>query len=434
VTDTARSPAVRRTTAAASVADALDPLVAALFADGPPVPIVGWDGSTNGADPGAPGRVLLRSPDALRQVVWAPGELGLARAYVTGTLDVDGDLPAVLHALQDGLRDRKLTTRHVVRALRTAALLGVVGRAPAPPPEEARVRGRKHSKHRDATAIAHHYDVGNEFYRLVLGPSMTYSCAVWSGATPTLEMAQAAKHDLICRKLGLHRTTDARLLDVGCGWGAMAIHAARHYGARVTGITISEEQAYLARHRVAQAGLAPLVTIRVQDYRDVDDGPYDAISSIGMFEHVGRARTAEYFDRLWRLLAPGGRLLNHAISRPGGSRVGPRSFIGRYVFPDGELIDVHDAVAAMETSGFEVRDVEALREHYARTLRAWIANLTTHWEDAVALVGERRARVWQLYMAASAVGFDDGGLGVHQLLGVKPAPNGASGMPWRRDW
>jgi len=285
--------------------------------------------------------------------------------------------------------------------------------------------------------VSHHYDVGNEFYSLVLGPSMTYSCARFVKPETSLEQAQEAKHELICRKLGLDRgdETDVRLLDVGCGWGSMAIHAAHHHGCRVVGVTISEQQALAARKRVAEAGLTDRVEIRLQDYRRVSDGPYDAISSVGMAEHVGRNRMDEYFGILHGLLRPGGRALNHAISSPGGSKIGSRSFIGRYVFPDGELLDIADTIESMQDAGFEVRDVESLREHYATTLGHWVTNLEQNWDEAVALVGERRARVWRLYMSGSIVRFQDARISVHQILGVVPDAHGASGMPaTRRDW
>jgi cyclopropane-fatty-acyl-phospholipid synthase len=269
----------------------------------------------------------------------------------------------------------------------------------------------------------------------VLGPSMTYSCARFVESTTTLEAAQQSKHDLVCRKLGLHERHGSTLLDVGCGWGSLALHAAQHYGAKVVGITLSTAQADLARIRVKEAGLDDQIEIRVQDYRDLRGEHFDAISSIGMFEHVGTERTAEYFATLHALLGDTGRLLNHAISSVGGSRMSRNSFIGRYVFPDGELIDVGQVVLAMERAGFEVRDVESLREHYSRTLREWVANLEANWAAAVDQVGVQRARVWYLYMAASANGFADGGIAIHQVLGVKPAPDGRSGMPaTRNDW
>ncbi|MBN1174864.1 MAG: class I SAM-dependent methyltransferase, partial [Micromonosporaceae bacterium] len=324
------------------------------------------------------------------------------------------------------------TISSVVRAARR---FGVLRGPLPPPPEEARPRGRRHSLRRDAAAISHHYEVGDSFYELLLGPSRTYSCARFLRGTEPLEVAQAAKHDLICRKLGLAQRPEMRLLDVGCGWGSMAIHAASVYGARVVGITISRSQAESARKRVTEAGLAGLVEIRVQDYRELSGETFDAISSIGMFEHVGKRQLATYFETLRGVLPGHGRLLNHGISSVGGSQIRPDSFIGRYVFPDGELMDLGDVVLTMERCGFEVRDVESLREHYARTLRAWIANLEASWDTAVGLVGERRARVWRLYMTASAIGFDDGGLGLHQILGVVPDPTGDAGMPLTRgEW
>ncbi len=275
--------------------------------------------------------------------------------------------------------------------------------------------------------------MGNDFYRLVLGPSMTYSCARFVTADTTLEEAQAAKHELICRKLGLDQQPGARLLDVGCGWGSMAIHAARHHHAIVVGVALSREQVDEARRRVDQAGLADQIEIRLQDYRDLGGEKFDAISSIGMFEHVGSGLMVRYFETLRGLLVPTGRLLNHAISKPGGSFLGRRTFIGRYVFPDGELCDVADVVRAMQQTGFEVRDVESLREHYSRTLHHWVANLEENWDRAVELVGLARANIWRLYMAASANGFDDGGLAIHQVLGVATAADGSSGMPPTRD-
>ena len=324
----------------------------------------------------------------------------------------------------------------VPAVIAAARRLGALG-PPLPPPAEEHVPrpGMRHSKARDARAISHHYDVGNDFYRLVLGPAMTYSCARFVEPGMDLAAAQAAKHDLICRKLGLHRRSGARLLDVGCGWGSLAIHAATHYDVSVVGITISEEQVALARRRVADAGLSGRVDIRLQDYRDVRGETFDAIASVGMFEHVGARRMARYFERLHRLLAPTGRLLNHAISSVDGSAMRGRSFMGRYVFPDGELIDVTATQRAMQSVGFEIRDVESLREHYALTLRHWVANLEADWRRAVELVGAPRARIWRLYMAGSALGFEDGGINVHQVLGVRTADDGTSGMPpTRRDW
>jgi cyclopropane-fatty-acyl-phospholipid synthase len=416
----------------AGAATTVAPLLEGLFGDQLPVRFEFWDGSAIGPTDG-PGTLVIRSPDAISRMLWAPGELGIGRAYVMGELEAEGDIFAVLQALHDAARpDLRAGPRPAILAVRAALQLGVLGRPPAPPAVEASPRGRRHSKSRDAAVISHHYDISNEFYRLILGPSMTYSCARFAETTTSLEAAQQSKHDLVCRKLGLHEHPGARLLDVGCGWGSLALHAARHYDANVVGITLSTAQADLARLGVKEAGLDDQIEIRVQDYRDLRDESFDAISSIGMFEHVGTERTAEYFGTLHALLSHTGRLLNHAISSVGGSRMARNSFIGRYVFPDGELIDVGQVVLAMERAGFEVRDVESLREHYARTLRAWVSNLEANWEAAVDEVGVERARVWHLYMAASANSFADGGISIHQVLGVKPAPDGRSGMPRTR--
>ena len=413
------------------VAASVAPLLDHFFDGPPPVRIEFWDGTALGPD--RSDTLQVRSPDAVRRLLWSPGELGLARAFVMGDLAFDGDIFEMLATLHAATPERiHIGSRLPWRALQVARRLGVMG-GPLPcPPEEAAPRGRLHSRARDAQVVQHHYDVSNDFYVMVLGPSMTYSCARFAPGVHTLEAAQESKHDLICHKLGLPDQAGQRVLDVGCGWGSFAMHAARHYGARVVGVTLSPAQAQGARDRVAAAGLEQQIDIRLQDYRDVRDGAFDAIASVGMFEHVGSSKSAEYFSTMRRLLEPEGRLLNHAISSVGGSRIGPRSFIGRYVFPDGELIDVGQVVLAMEEAGFEVRDVESLREHYAKTLRAWVGNLQRRWDAAVAEVGVRRARVWLLYMAASANGFEDGGISVHQVLGVVPGPDGRSGMPSTR--
>ncbi len=412
-------------------AAALETLLSHFFGGPPPVRVQFWDGSTLGPPEGDV--LQVRSRDAVRRLLWSPSELGLARAFVVGDLDFDGDIFEILAMLHAASPPGVRSSRVPWQAIQAAHRLGAVGRPLPPPPEEAAPRGRLHSRSRDAQAVRHHYDVSNDFYAMVLGPSMTYSCARFSSGAVTLEAAQESKNDLICRKLGLSDRAGQRILDVGCGWGSFAIHAARHYGAQVVGVTLSPQQAHSARERVAASGFDRQVEIRLQDYRDVRDGTFDGIASVGMFEHVGSSKSAEYFGAMRRLIKPEGRLLNHAISSVGGSRIGSRSFIGRYVFPDGELVDVGRVVLAMEEAGFEVRDVESLREHYVKTLRAWVGNLRQHWEAAVSEVGVRRARVWQLYMAVSANGFEDGGISVHQVLGVLPAPNGQSGMPPTRN-
>ncbi|MEV1006702.1 cyclopropane-fatty-acyl-phospholipid synthase family protein [Streptomyces sp. NPDC049881] len=405
-----------------------------------PVRLRAWDGSEAGP-PGTTGPVLVvRHRRALRRLLYRPGELGLARAWVAGELDVEGDLYEALDRLTSlAARRPPLAPAARLSLVRDLVrLIGPVVPVPLPPPPEevSRRSGPMHSLRRDRAAISHHYDVGNDFYELVLGPSMVYSCAVFGTEDTTLEEAQAAKLDLVCRKLALRE--GQRLLDVGCGWGSMAIHAAREYGVRVVGITLSEEQAAYARERVLKEGLEDRVEIRVQDYRETADGPFDAISSIGMAEHVGAARYQEYATRLFGLLREGGRLLNHQIARrpwqdEGAYRIDP--FIDAYVFPDGELAPVGTTAGLLERAGFEVRDAEALREHYALTLRQWVRNLEAGWGEAVRLTSAGRARVWRLYMAASALAFERGRIGVNQILAVRPPADGASSLPLRpRAW
>ncbi|MDQ1660110.1 MAG: cyclopropane-fatty-acyl-phospholipid synthase [Blastococcus sp.] len=411
-----------------------------------PYRLRGWDGSEAGPTD-APATVVLRSRRALRTLLWQPDELGLARAFVAGDLDIEGDLYAALAspelmtklATNEGL---SLTTGEKVRAVGTLARLGALGRRPPLPPEEI-VRpgwlGRmRHDESSDAAAISHHYDVGNDFYALALGPSMVYSCAYWTRPPSPdfgLEDAQREKLDLVCRKLALQ--PGQRLLDVGCGWGSLVLHAAQEFGVHAVGVTLSREQAQFARARISAAGLADRVEIRLQDYRAVDDGPYDAIASVGMAEHVGSSQLEIYAAALQRLLVPGGRLLHHAIaSHPEASGIAeePRSsFIDRYVFPDGELEPLGATITALDRAGFEIRDVENLREHYALTLRAWVSRLEENWDAAVELTSPGRARVWRLYMVASALAFQFGEITVNQTLAVVRSPDGRSGMPLTRE-
>jgi cyclopropane-fatty-acyl-phospholipid synthase len=422
-----------------TVAEIVQPLVHATLGDTVAIKLSCWDGSQVGP-PDAALHLTIRNRRALRRLLWSPNELGFARAYVSGDVQIDGDVFAGLDELArvatpeqgPGVVVDATTRRELARAV---LRLGILGLPPKPPAEEARLGGLRHSKRRDADAISHHYDVGNDFYRIVLGESMTYSCAYWAqppGPDFDLTAAQFAKCDLVARKLAL--APGMGVLDVGCGWGTFALHAAREYGARVVGVTLSPEQADFAKQRMAQEGVSDLVEVRVQDYRDVTDGPYDAISSIGMAEHVGAAVLPAYAAGLFALLRPEGRLLNHAISRRPGPRPGfsRTSFIDRYVFPDGELLPIAMTVEAIEGAGFEVRDVESLREHYALTLRAWVANLEHGWDDAVRATGAARARIWRLYMAGSALAFESNRLGVTQVLAVKPGRLGASGMPRTR--
>lgn len=396
-----------------------------------PVGVSAYDGSRAGP-PNPAATLVIRTPDALRRVLTAPGELGLSRAYVAGDLDIEGDIYSLID-----LRDRMPSLRLPPATLKRLVdeLGGWRAVRPVPPPaEEVRLHGRRHSPSRDRAAVSYHYDVSNRFYEIVLGPSMTYSCAVFGSPDDTLEQAQAAKYELVSRKLDLG--PGDRLLDIGCGWGSMAMHAAEHHGVHAVGVTISQRQYELAKKRVSDAGLSDRVQIRLQDYRDIADGPYDAVSSIGMFEHVGESRLAEYFGRLGSLVKVGGRLLNHGIGRPPSrrARLPNRSFINRYVFPDGELHDVGRVVSQVQQAGFEVRHLESLREHYELTLRQWVANLERNWDEAVAEVGPARARVWRLYMAGSAVNFMAGRSHIHQVLAVRPTGDGGSGVDLRESY
>jgi cyclopropane-fatty-acyl-phospholipid synthase len=408
------------------------PLISRALA-GAPVDVEAYDGSRSG--PGdSKVRLVLRSPRALSYLLTAPSELGLARAFVSGELEIHGDLyDALTLVWSDRIghlswRERLAMLRDVdPKALRWAE----------PPPEELGVRrlrqGLRHSKARDAQAISHHYDVSNRFYEWVLGPSMTYTCACFPEDDATLEDAQAHKYDLVCRKLGLR--PGMRLLDVGCGWGGMVRHAAQHYGVQALGVTLSRRQAEWAKERIAEDGLGHLAEVRFSDYRDVTEGDFDAVSSIGLTEHIGKANLPAYFSFLASRLRPEGRLLNHCITRPTtteSNRFG--GFIDRYVFPDGELEGVGTIVSAMQDHGFEVRHEENLREHYALTLAGWCANLAAHWDEAVAEVGAGRARVWALYMAGSRLGFERRTIELHQVLGVRAAADGSAGMPLRPDW
>lgn len=415
--------------AGVTAADLLRPVFESLVGRPLPVTVTLWDGSSVGA---GDVKVTFHTPNALRRVLYAPGELGFARAFVLSEVEVEGDLHDALRIVTRASPELALGWRDWARTARALVRIGALGPPLPPPPEEAKVRGRLHSLGRDRQAVAHHYDLSNEFYELFLGPTMTYSCGRFTGPDRSLDEAQEAKYELVCRKLALR--PGMRLLDVGCGWGGMVAHAAARHGVDAVGVTISEQQYEYATKRVAQAGLTGQVEIRLQDYREVAGEQFDAISSIGMAEHVGRRQLVDYFGHLAPLLRPTGRILNHAISTPNGATFSPRTFITRYVFPDGELPDVAEIVTGMQAHGLDVRDVEGLREHYALTLRRWSANLDRSWDEACRLVGPRRARVWQLYLAASAVSFEVADIGIHQVLGVKLADDGTSGMPLTRSW
>ncbi|RJQ73691.1 class I SAM-dependent methyltransferase [Pseudonocardiaceae bacterium YIM PH 21723] len=415
------------------VADQLEKIVRDSFGVGLPIRFRAWDGSAAGPDePGAPVAVL-KSRDALRRLVWNPGELGLSRAYVAGELDVEGDLKDALARFwalgrQHQLSGLKPSVGARLTALRTAVSLGAFGPKPKAPTEEARLSGRLHTKDRDSKAISHHYDLSNEFYQLILEPNMAYSCGYWTSTKPeyTVQDAQRDKLDLICRKLDLQ--PGMRMLDVGCGWGSLIIHAAKHYGANVTGVTISAEQRKHILNRVEAEGLQDKVQVRLQDYRDVSDEPFDAIGTIEMGEHVGNENYDTYTATLFRLLKPYGRLLLQQMSR-GTEQPGGGAFIEGYVAPDMHMEPLGKTVARIEAAGLEVRDVHALREHYVYTVDAWARTLEEKWDEAVALVGEGQARVWRLYMAGGSLTFEQNRMGVNQILAVRPTPEGNSAFP-----
>ncbi|HZB29352.1 MAG TPA: class I SAM-dependent methyltransferase [Streptosporangiaceae bacterium] len=410
---------------------------------GAPVEFTAYDGSSAGTAGPDGIRIHVRSPYAVSYLLRSPGALGLARAYVSGHLDVHGDLYTALSMMSRALGDLTPADRmRVLRGIiRDPLLRGAAATRLDPPPQEVPVNrlpllggGLRHSKRRDAQAISHHYDVSNTFYEWVLGPSMAYTCACFPTEDATLEQAQWHKHDLVARKLGLR--AGMRLLDVGCGWGGMVMHAAKEYGVKALGVTLSKQQAEWAQKAIAEAGLSELAEVRHLDYRDVTEEGFDAISSIGLTEHVGKANLPAYFAFLHGKLRPRGRLLNHCITRPDNTEPPMRrqGFINRYVFPDGELEGPGHIISQMHDAGFEVRHEENLREHYARTLAGWCANLSANWDKAVAEVGQGTARVWLLYMAGSRLGFDRNWIQLHQILGVKLDADGRSGMPLRPEF
>jgi cyclopropane-fatty-acyl-phospholipid synthase len=403
------------------------------------LPIRLWDRTTLGPQD-AGYRLVLHRPGSLRGVLVPPTDLNVGEAFVADLVDVEGSMVAAiadLATLREGLRARDL-----------AGLAWDVVRLPAPEPqtvvrERAHPDGRLHSPDRDRQAVRHHYDVGVDFYRLFLDEGLVYSCAYFldgdedHDAPPdphghALERAQARKLDVICRKLGLER--DATLLDIGCGWGSLALHAATAHGARVLGVTLSEDQAVVAKQRVAEAGLEQRVEIRVQDYREVT-GTFDAVSSIGMFEHVGSSQWTTYFRTAHARTRPGGRFLNHHITT--GRRREVRdlahargSFVAQHVFPDGALPPADQSIGGLQDAGFELLDVEQLRPQYARTLRHWVARLEARHDRAADLVGEPTYRTWRAYMAGSAIGFDHGDLGLVQVLGGRWDPARPLGRAW----
>jgi cyclopropane-fatty-acyl-phospholipid synthase len=411
-----------------------------LMAGGVPFRFTAYDGSTAGP-PDSPIHLRLKNERGLSYLLSAPGDLGMARAYVACDLEHDAVHPGnpyhALVRLQSNLKFRMPSPTEAFQLARGIGLGKLL--PPEPPPQEALPRWRRmlegfrHSKGRDAEAIHHHYDVSNRFYEMVLGPSMTYTCACFPREDATLEEAQAFKYDLVARKLGLK--PGMRLLDVGCGWGGMVRHAAREYGVEVIGVTLSREQAAWGQAAVEREGLAGKAEVRYGDYREIVETGFDAISSIGLTEHIGVKNYPSYFTFLRDRLVPGGRLLNHCITRPhNNTRVTTGAFIDRYVFPDGELTGSGRIISAMQDVGLEVRHEENLREHYAMTLAGWSRNLRDNWDECVSEVGEGTAKVWGIYMAGSRLGFERNEIQLHQVLAVRPDENGRSGFPLRPTW
>ncbi|ONF74240.1 SAM-dependent methyltransferase [Amycolatopsis keratiniphila] len=414
----------------------LAPFVERLLGGALPVGLRTWDGVRAGP-PDAP-TVVLRNRRALRRLLYAPGELGLARAYVSGDLDVEGDLADGFRRIwaltrSGAVRGAGLGPRDWAEALRLAVSLGVVGPPPKPPAEEARLSGKLHTLLRDKSAIAHHYDLGNAFYQLLMDESMAYSSAYWTSEEEGYDLAQAQwdKLELICRKLGLR--PGMRLLDVGCGWGSLLVHAAKHHGVTAVGITLSAEQLQHVRGRLVQHDLEDRVEVRRQDYRELRDEPFDAVASIEMGEHVGEENYPEYTRTLYRMLKPTGRLVLQQMSR-GAVAPGGGAFIERYIAPDMTMRPLSRTLGHLETAGFEIRDVHALREHYVRTVRAWERTLEGNWDDVVALIGETGARVWRLYLVGGALAFEENRMGVDQILAVRTSEEGLSALPATREW
>lgn len=413
--------------------------ITALMPDGVPFRFTAYDGSSAGpAD--SPIHVHLENKRGLSYLLTAPGDLGVARAYVSGDITITGIHPGdpypILMQMQ---HEAGIRVPPAAEALKLVRGLGwSYLKPPPPPPEEAMPRwrrmleGLRHSKGRDADAIHHHYDVSNRFYELVLGPSMTYTCAVFPDQSASLEEAQFEKYDLVCRKLGLQ--PGMRLLDVGSGWGGMVRHAATHYGVEVVGVTLSREQAAWAQDAIKRDGIDHVAEVRFGDYRDVQDTGFDAVSSIGLTEHIGVRNYPSYFRFLRDKLVPGGRLLNHCITRPVNVTKDTGYFIDRYVFPDGELTGSGKIITEMQNLGLEVRHSENLREHYAMTLRDWSQNLVDNWDDCVREVGIGTAKVWGIYMAGSRRSFERNEIQLHQVLAVKPDTDGNAHFSLRPEW
>lgn len=402
--------------------------------------IEAYDGSVGGDPDGQ--LVVLHSPDALNYLLTAPRSIGLMRAYLSGAMTIEGmdegNPYREMTSFMTRLSARRPTLGELPDLARFVAQTGLhvpaLPEQEAPPPWRRLAHGVRHGRLRDADAIAYHYDVSNRFYEMLLGPSMAYTCAVYPDSEASLEEAQSYKFDLVCRKLGL--APGMRLLDVGCGWGGMVRHAVRHYGVSALGVTLSRNQAGWAQGRVEREGLVDRAQIRHGDYRDVTERGFDAVSSIGLTEHIGVRNYPAYFRFLAERLRDGGRLLNHCITRRDNRHNGPLKdpFTNRYTFPDGELSGVGHIISVMEDCGLEVRHEENLREHYARTTGAWSQNLSANWDACVAEAGLGTARVWGVYLAGSRVNFEQNIIQLHQVLGVRTSHAGEADFALRPEW
>jgi cyclopropane-fatty-acyl-phospholipid synthase len=390
-----------------------------------------WDGTTWGAEQQPRYALVLKHPGALRAMFTCPSELTLGEAYIYDDFDIEGDIEAAFE-LADYLLEQERSVGKNLDLARRMQRLPANNRAHEEQ-RPANFRGPMHSRDRDRQAVGYHYDLPAEFYALWLDQRMVYSCACFATPEEGLDSAQERKLDYICRKLRLRR--GERLLDIGCGWGGLVMHAAARYGVEAVGITLSVPQAELARQRLRESGLGDRCRVEVSDYRDLEHGqPYDKIVSVGMFEHVGEALLPEYFSRAYGLLRPGGVFLNHGIAYSATYRRQGPSFSDRYAFPDSELVPINTTLRAAELSGFEVRDLESLREHYGLTLHHWVRRLEAHAEEARRIAGDTIYRIWRLYMAGAAHRFRTGRLNVYQTLLVKPR-HGHSDLPlMREDW
>ena len=414
-----------------------------------PVLLRAWDGSEAGVD-GAPVVVVINNKRALRHIIWKPGELGVARAYVQGDLDIEGDLADGLRVVWATVRNarevdpdaarprigiRQIGIRQIAKGALLTVRMGAIGRRPPAPAAESQLSGELHTRERDRAAISHHYDLSNDFYELILDPHMAYSSGFHHREGMSLEEAQTAKLELICRKLGLK--PGMRMLDIGSGWGSLTLYAAEHYGVHVTGVTLSSEQRDCVMKRASERGFGDRADVSLRHFRDlgeaeVHEGQIDAVASIEMGKHVGDKEYVVFCDAIYRYLRPGGRALIQQMSRSNdakGDQPGGGPFTETYIAPDMHMKPLAKTLGLIADAGLEIRDVQAMREHYPQTVAGWAQNLEENWQTAVALVGEENARVWRLYLAGGSLAFEENRMGVDQILAVKPSRTGVSDMP-----